>query len=229
MPWCTWGVWYKLHTTSDARNWPNILLVCELLFSLPFTNSKVERTFSAMKIKTDRRTALTSDTLDDLMGINIEGPSLSGFSADHAVQLWWADHTRRPNQRPRKEYRKRVVEAETTDNTEAETIWNVSHSLGQLVHRHGIRLILFCKFFFIPHAFHALGTCHKKGTYTTTRYLWFLCLHYGLYHGTRWSIDCMQLYYTLYNDQIILYRNGPEHTGIVPTMLQWIPIMEQNL
>lgn len=73
-------------------------------------------------IKTDRRTALTSDTLDDLMEINVEGPSLSGFSADHAVQLWWADHTRRPNQTPRKEYRKRVVEAETIDNTEAETI-----------------------------------------------------------------------------------------------------------
>ena len=47
-------VWYKLHTALDARNWPNVLLLSQLLFSLPFTNSIVERAFSTMKVvKTD--------------------------------------------------------------------------------------------------------------------------------------------------------------------------------
>ena len=32
-------VWYKLFTAPDARKWPNITLLSELLFSLPFVNS----------------------------------------------------------------------------------------------------------------------------------------------------------------------------------------------
>ena len=43
-------VCYKLYTAHDTRKWPNVILVSKLLFSLPFTNSIVERAFSAMKI-----------------------------------------------------------------------------------------------------------------------------------------------------------------------------------
>lgn len=47
-------VWYKLFTAPDARKWPNVIVLSELLFSLPFTNSKVERAFSIMNVvKTD--------------------------------------------------------------------------------------------------------------------------------------------------------------------------------
>ena len=50
-------IWYTLHTTQDAVRWPNLLIVSELLFSLPFTNSKVEKSFSHLKvIKSERRT-----------------------------------------------------------------------------------------------------------------------------------------------------------------------------
>ena len=111
-------VWYKLFTAHGARKWPNVILVSELLFSLPFTNSRVERAFSTMKIvKTNRRTSLLSSTLDDLMEISVEGPELENFSADHAVQLWWSDRTRRPNQAPRKQYRKRTSEIETESSS----------------------------------------------------------------------------------------------------------------
>lgn len=48
------------------------------------------------------------------MGINIEGPPAEKFSAEHAVSLWWKDCTRRPNQAPRKEYKKK----DTDDNPE---------------------------------------------------------------------------------------------------------------
>ena len=86
----------------------------ELLFSLPFTNSKGERTFLIMKVvKTDRRTSLKADTLDNLMEINVEGPSVENFTADHAIKLWWGDKTRWPNQKPRKQYRKRQAETES--------------------------------------------------------------------------------------------------------------------
>ena len=113
-------VWYKLFTAHDARKWPNVILVSELLFSLPFTNSRVERAFSTMKIvKTNRRTSLLSSTLDDLMEISVEGPELENFSADHAVHLWWSDCTRRPNQAPWKQYTNRAsseVESESSNS-----------------------------------------------------------------------------------------------------------------
>ena len=83
----------------------NLLIVCELLFSLPFTNSKVERSFSHVKvIKSERRSSLCTSTLDDLMEINMEGPALESFTADSAVDLWWKDTTRRPNQKEQKDY-----------------------------------------------------------------------------------------------------------------------------
>ena len=79
-------VWYILHTTHDAYKWPYLILLSELLFSLPFTNAKVERTFSNLKmIKIERRTSLLSTTLDDLMEINSEGPPFESFSAENAV------------------------------------------------------------------------------------------------------------------------------------------------
>jgi hypothetical protein len=106
-------VWFKLYSTHDSRKWPTVLLISELLFSLPFTNSKVERIFSSLKvIKTDRRSSLQITTLDDLMEINVEGLSLVNFSADSAVQLWWSDRRRRPNQEARKEYRPREAQTE---------------------------------------------------------------------------------------------------------------------
>ena len=30
-------VWFKLHSTHDSRKWPTVLLLSELLFSLPLT------------------------------------------------------------------------------------------------------------------------------------------------------------------------------------------------
>ena len=96
-----------------------MIVVSELLFSLPFTNSIVERAFSAMKIvKTNRRTSLT---LDDLMEINVEGPELENFSPDHAVQLWWSDRTRRPNQASRKQYRKRASSEVESENSSTDS------------------------------------------------------------------------------------------------------------
>ena len=87
-------VWYKLHVCPDANNWTNILILCELCFSLPFSNGSVERMFSTLKlVKTDRRTRLHHDTLSDLLEIQLEGPSLRSFSPKQAVEAWWKDST----------------------------------------------------------------------------------------------------------------------------------------
>ena len=98
------NVWYKTHTSPHARKCPSILLLSELLFSLPFSNGIVERIFSSAKvIKTKKQTNLSAATLKE---IKVEGPPpLSNFVANSAVQLWWKDcrTTRRVNQKlPRK-------------------------------------------------------------------------------------------------------------------------------
>ena len=67
-------------------------------------------------LKTDRRTNMNSDILNDIMEIYVEGPPLSSFSPDNAIQLWWNDcaTSRRVNQQPRKEYCKRTATTATS-------------------------------------------------------------------------------------------------------------------
>ena len=104
------------HVTSDQHKaamshlrkaQAKVLSLCELAFSLPFSNGRVEQIFSSMKVlKTNCR---QSDTLNDLLEIYVEGPVLSSFCPDHAIELWWSDccTTRRVNQQTRKEYQPR--------------------------------------------------------------------------------------------------------------------------
>ena len=57
------NVWYRLHTAPDTAQWTNLLQICQLLFSLPFSTAKVERIFSVLKaIKTEKRTSLNTST-----------------------------------------------------------------------------------------------------------------------------------------------------------------------
>ena len=100
-------IWYKLHIAPDVGKWRNILLISELLFSLPFSNGRIKSMFSLLKvIKTDRRTSLDTPTLSDLLEITMEGPAVDKFSAEHSVSFWWEDSKtgRRMKQRPRKQY-----------------------------------------------------------------------------------------------------------------------------
>ena len=38
-------IWYKLHVVPNATKRPNVLLLCNLLFSLPVSNDRVESIF----------------------------------------------------------------------------------------------------------------------------------------------------------------------------------------
>ena len=84
--------WYNLSVCPNASEWPNVLLLCELAFSLPFSNARIEQVFSSLEyLKNVKRNSLHSSTLDHLIKIFVEGPSLANFSADHAVDLWLND------------------------------------------------------------------------------------------------------------------------------------------
>ena len=76
----------------------NVLVLCKLCFSLPFSNGSVEWMFKL--VKTDHRTRLHQDTLSDLLEIQLEGPSLGRFSPKQVVEAWWKDckTVHRPNQ-----------------------------------------------------------------------------------------------------------------------------------
>ena len=116
-------IWYKIHNSHDANKWPTILLLCELLFSFPFSSGHVERLFSSLKlIKTNN---LQASTLGDLLEIHVEGPPLKKFSPDNAIEAWWSATTRRPNQTSsRKIYRPRQSSS-TSDSveTKSDLVW----------------------------------------------------------------------------------------------------------
>ena len=118
-------IWYKLHTSPDSSRWHNIFMLCEHLFSLPISTSRVEQLFSLLKIiKTKRQTSINNSTLHDLLQINVEGPPLSSFNANVAIQLWWTDccTSRRVNQNPRKEYRPRATSSNDSPQEESTSV-----------------------------------------------------------------------------------------------------------
>ena len=93
-------VWWKPYNAVDSVKWSNVLPVVELLFCLPIANGHLEGVFSQLKlIKTNRRTSLKEDTLDQLLRINLNGPPLADWYGAGAIELWWREKTRRINQK----------------------------------------------------------------------------------------------------------------------------------
>lgn len=109
----------RIFTNSDVlTECSNILHVFEILLITPFTNAKVERTFSRMaRVKCDWRNRLGRDRLDCLLQIGEEGPSIEEFSPDEAIEKWLNDKVRWLNSSSHKypEKRKRNNERETVD------------------------------------------------------------------------------------------------------------------
>ena len=89
---------YTTHRTKEQV--PNHATLVELLLVFPVSNATVERGFSAMKrIKSDWRNRLNEETLDNLMRISIDGPPLSRFDPQVAVEIFFAT-PRRPDIQP---------------------------------------------------------------------------------------------------------------------------------
>lgn len=90
-------IWWKLYNAACSKTkWFNILGLVELLFCMPLSNGTVERVFSSLKlVKSERRTSLSEDHLDDLVRISVDGPPLCKWDATKAVKLWWDEKQRR--------------------------------------------------------------------------------------------------------------------------------------
>ena len=103
------AVWWRLLHAPVATEWVNILMLVELLFSLPVSNGKVEQVISQVNvIKSSKRTQLSNETLDDLLIVTTAGDPLDKFNPDHAIDLWWKHKVRRPNQKQKAPYKKTV-------------------------------------------------------------------------------------------------------------------------
>ena len=101
------SVWWHLFHAPNKSEWSNVLILANLLFSLPVSNGKLERTFSQVNlIKSTKRSSLSTDALSDLLVVNADKSSLKEFSPDSAIDLWWNAKTRRPTQGPRASYKK---------------------------------------------------------------------------------------------------------------------------
>ena len=118
--------WRKIFQSSRRNMWSLVLLLVELLFSLPVSNAKVERLFSLMnRIKTDSRSCLSQKTLKNLILICMEGPDSDNFNAVPAMKLWSDTvKARRPNQKAKRKYKERakktkpytLMEIDTTES-----------------------------------------------------------------------------------------------------------------
>ena len=110
---------------SSIRAAKNMVLVLvELLFTIPISNAKVERLFSLMnRIKTDCRATLGESTPNKLTTVHMEGPAFQYYDPTPAIQSWLSIAARRPNQRIWKRYKRRdsattstvIIEESSTD------------------------------------------------------------------------------------------------------------------
>ena len=101
------SVWWRIFHAPTASEWSNVRILVELLFSLPASNGKLKRVFSQMNvIKTNKRSLLSNQSLDDLLLLSTDSVPLKDFCPDAAIDLWWKDKLRRPNQKKRKQYKK---------------------------------------------------------------------------------------------------------------------------
>ncbi|XP_048852727.1 zinc finger protein 862-like isoform X1 [Brienomyrus brachyistius] len=83
--------------SSDLQN---ILHLVKIMLVLPVSSAQCERGFSIQKrIKSDIRSSLHPNSVEDLIRISVEGPPLEAFDASASVKRWMSEGQRakRPN------------------------------------------------------------------------------------------------------------------------------------
>ena len=68
-------------------------------------------------IKQEKWSSMSNELLDDLLVINVKKVNVEDFNPDDSIELWWKAKTRHPNQKKRKEYRKKEMQSESTAAT----------------------------------------------------------------------------------------------------------------
>lgn len=95
------SLWEVLLTKEPYfTDFQNVLHLVEIMFVLPISAAQCERGFSAQnRIKSKVRNSLHVSTLEDLIRISTEGPSLEQFDPEPCVKRWLSakKKRRRPN------------------------------------------------------------------------------------------------------------------------------------
>ena len=92
-------LWQRMFTAFKDQ-FPNILMLVEIILILPLATATVERGFSAMKrVKNDWRSCLDKDILNMLLRITVNGCSFDVYDPQRAIQHWWisGQRARRPD------------------------------------------------------------------------------------------------------------------------------------
>jgi hypothetical protein len=76
--------------------YPNILAIIDLIRSLPSSSAENERGFSQLKLtKTNGRGRMSNSTLNDVMTIMMETPTVSEFDPQPAINNWLSASARK--------------------------------------------------------------------------------------------------------------------------------------
>lgn len=79
----------QLNQSFSSMGVKNVLLLLDMLNSLPPTSVYNETSFNQMKLqKTDRRHRLGESRLDDCMMTKLEAPSVQEFDPRDAIDKW---------------------------------------------------------------------------------------------------------------------------------------------
>ena len=93
------SVFYKnVFTGILKEKLTNILMLAEIILVIPTSSAICERGFSTMaRIKTDGRSRLGPEMLDNLMAISVNGPTIADYNCNGALSLWFnGEKKRRP-------------------------------------------------------------------------------------------------------------------------------------
>ena len=85
------SLWQTLLTKMPYRqDFQNVLHLVEILLVLPISAAQCKRAISAQnRIKSSMRVNLGSATLEDLIRIAAEGPTVAGFDPAQTVDKWF--------------------------------------------------------------------------------------------------------------------------------------------
>ncbi|KAL7385187.1 hypothetical protein ABVT39_017250 [Epinephelus coioides] len=77
---------------SHQHSCPDLLALVDLVLSFPASMAECERGFNTMKqVKTNWRSSLLSDTLSDLLMVQLSSPEIKEYDPTKAVMLWHQD------------------------------------------------------------------------------------------------------------------------------------------
>ena len=75
---------------THGQRLPNFLKIAKIILCLPMSSAICERGFSCVsRIKSHWRSSLTTQQLNNLLIVSIEGPSLDDYNSEIALHRWW--------------------------------------------------------------------------------------------------------------------------------------------